>query len=395
MLDRSDPLELRARDQKLTPLTDRSASDLRRVLRVAALALTAACSHRYPDARALAELVQPLPDLPAVPLRCLVANHVHTIVSDRYSHDPRPQQAAWAYSPRGLHDAIAAFQRDGVVAIVLTDHNAIDANFDPQIARAPIAVIPGMEWTTRRGHALLIGFAAVDRNDAILPPPWRSATTRADFQAMVDRTHARGGLVIIAHPRVPLRTWPDDSFGADGVEVWGLDLALMRNGAAQRWWHERLVGGERLLAIAGTDLHPGATIRRHRHPLNWVYAARCDPTAILAAIRAGHLLVVRDAHAPQVLLGLEAGGALDFADAREGDSLALTGPTVDVQLRVLAGAGATLTVLGRAGLLHTRPIATADELVRLHLRAAPGDFIRAELRSGRQLLALTNPVYLR
>ena len=367
-----------------------------RVLRIAAaLALTAGCAHRYPDARALAELAQPLPGLPAVPPRCLVANHVHTIVSDRYSHDPRPQQAAWAYSPRGLHDAIAAFQRDGVAAIVLTDHNAIDANFDPQIARAPIRVIPGMEWTTRRGHALLIGAAAVDRNDAILPPPWRSATTRADFQAMVDRTHARGGLVIIAHPRVPLRTWPDDSFGADGVEVWGLDLALMRNGAAQRWWHDRLVGGERLLAIAGTDLHPGATIRRHRHPLNWVYAARCDPPTILAAIRAGHLLVVRDAHAPIVLLGLETGGALDFADAREGDSLALTGPTVDVQLRVLTGAGATLTVLGRAGLLHTHHITTADDLVRMRLRAGPGDFIRAELRSGRQLLTLTNPVYLR
>lgn len=62
---------------------------------------------------------------------------------------------------------------------------------------------------------------------------------------------------------------------------------------------------------------------------------------------------------------------------------------------MLTGAGATLTVLGRAGLLHTRRITTADDLVRLRLSVAPGDFIRAELRSGRRLLTLTNPVYLR
>ena len=60
-----------------------------------------------------------------------------------------------------------------------------------------------------------------------------------------------------------------------------------------------------------------------------------------------------------------------------------------------AGAGTPLRVLGPAGVLHTRRIAAADERVRLRLRVAPGDFIRAELRAGRRLLALTNPVYLR
>ena len=364
-------------------------------LAVLSLVLTTACAGRYPDARALAERLPPVADLPVAQHRCLVANHVHTIVSDRYSHDPRPANAAHAYSPDGLAAALTAFHADGVAAIVLTDHNAIDAAFDPQLRRAPIAVIPGMEWTTRRGHALLIGFHMTTRSDAILPPAWREPVTRADFQAMVTATHARDGLVIIAHPRVPFRTWPEDTFGADGVEVWGLDLALMRNGAAQRWWHDRLVGGERLLAIAGTDLHPGAAIRSHRYPLNWIYAERCDPPAILAAIRAGHLLVVRDARAPVVLLGAETRGDLDFADAREGDTLTATGPTLDIQLRVLAGADATLRVLGRAGLLHTRTITRDDELLRLRVRVAPGDFIRAELRAGRRLLALTNPVYLR
>lgn len=357
------------------------------------------CSGHYPRADAGLLELPAEPGLPAVPRRCLVANHVHTIVSDRYSHAPVAANAGEAYSERGLAAAIAGFERAGADAIVVTDHNAIDAAFDPQVRAAGLTVIGGMEWTTRSGHALLIGFAASEPADAILPPAWRTRPTHGDFQAMVDRTHARGGVVIIAHPRVPFRTWPDRVFGADGVEVWGLDRFFMRNRGARRWWHERLVGGERLIAVAGTDLHPGATIRSLYRPLNWVYAPDCDRDAILAALRAGHLALVRDGHAPTVVLGVEMEGARDFAEAQAGDAVALGGrDSVELQLRVIAGAGARLRVLGRAGLLLERRIEREDQSVRLRLRVRPGDFVRAELyagRRGRTLMALSNPLYFR
>lgn len=356
-----------------------------------AVLLASACAGRYPARPAPTRPA--VAGLPEVPRRCLVANHVHTIVSDRYSHAPGPANRPYAYSPQGLRTAIAEFTAAGVDAIVVTDHNAIDAIFDPATIAAPIEVIGGMEWTTRRGHALLIGVAATGPTDAILPPPWRANIGPADFRAMVDTTHARGGLVIIAHPRVPFRTWPDDTFGADGVEVWGLDNALMRNPASLRWWHERLVRGELLVAIAGTDLHPGAGIRRHHHPLNWVYAPRCDEPAILAAIAAGHLLLVRRRDTPVVVLGAETGGTVDFADAREGDTL--RAGSLDMQVRVIDGAGARLRVIGRAGVLLDRKIDAPDRSLRLHLAVRPGDFVRAELRRGTRLLALGNPLYIR
>lgn len=355
--------------------------------------LVTACSGRYPHTTGARELTA-TPGLPEFPRRCLVANHVHTIVADTYSHAPVAANRAHAYSPAGLRAAITAFAGDGVDAIVLTDHNAIDAVFDPQVQDAPLAIVGGMEWTTRSGHALLIGFTMHTPADAILPPPWRTRPTHAEFRGMVERTHARDGLVVIAHPRVPFRKWPEDSFGADGVEVWGLDNFLMRNRAAQRWWHERLVGGERLVAVAGTDLHPGATIRSHRDPLNWVSAARCEPPEIVAAMRAGHVLIVRDADAPVVSLGLETGGAVDFADARAGDTVTLAGrDSVDLQVRVLAGDGTRLRLLGRSGELLTRNVDGPDRSVRVQLRVRPGDFVRAELYAGRRLLALTNPLY--
>lgn len=364
-----------------------------------ALGCVVGCSGRYPRVHTGMQELPAEGALPALPRRCLLANHVHTIVSDRYSHAPVAGNVGYAYSPRGLGAAIADFEREGVAAMVVTDHNAIDAAFDPRVYSARLTVIGGMEWTTRSGHALLIGFTMTGPGDAILPPPWRRRPGLADFQAMVDRTHAREGLVVIAHPRVPFRTWPDRTFGADGVEVWGLDRFFMRNRGARRWWHERLVGGDRLIAVAGTDLHPGARIRSLHRPLNWVYAEGCDQAGILAAMRAGHLLIVRDGQAPTVLLGVEAGGARDFAEAQAGDTVVLGEQrSVELQVRVIAGAGARLRLLGREGQLLERWITADDQGVRLRLQVRRGDFVRAELsrgRRGRRPLAISNPLYFR
>jgi predicted metal-dependent phosphoesterase TrpH len=361
---------------------------------LAAACCLVACAGRYPAAHGLAAELPAAPGLPVEPPQCLVAGHVHTLVSDRYSHAPTAENAAHAYSPEGVRAALAMFTADGADAVVLADHNSVAANFDPAVKHAKITVVPGMEWTTRRGHALLLGFRMDGPFDAILPPPWRAPVRRGDFLAMVARTHARGGVVIVAHPRVPLRTWPDDTFGADGVEVWGFDRWFMRNRQALRWWHERLRRGERLVAMAGTDLHPGAWLRSHRHPLVRVFAPRCDAAQVLAGIRRGRAVLVRGASTPRVIVGVEAAGAIDFAEGGPGDVVAAQ-DHVDVQVRVLDGAGATLRVLGTHGELRSRNVVTADELLRLRVRVRSGDFVRVELHRGRELLALSNPVYVR
>ncbi|MFZ6182751.1 CehA/McbA family metallohydrolase [Nannocystis pusilla] len=359
------------------------------VLATALLLGQAACAGRYPSAHDRVVELTGGAEAPAPPHDCLVANHVHTLVSDRYSHAPTAANESRAYDPAGLRAAIAAFHGDGVDAIVVTDHNSAHAGFDPAIATAPLTVIPGMEWTTRRGHALQIGLTLDKPADAIMPPPWRARVVADDFRRMVAETHRRGDLVIIAHPRVPFRTWPDDTFGADGVEVWGLDSVVIRNRQAVRWWHDRLTRGERLVAVAGTDLHPGAWLRHHRRPLNRVAATTCGAADVLAGLRAGHVLLVDDRDAPRIVLAVDDG-------ARPGDTVELAGRTeLVLQLRVLAGAGARVRLLGPAGELFTRELAGPDATVQLRLRVRPGEFVRAELHRGRKPLALTNPVYFR
>ncbi|MDC0716472.1 CehA/McbA family metallohydrolase [Nannocystis bainbridge] len=360
-----------------------------RALALASALLLPACAGRYPDAHDRVRELTGAAEPPAWPRDCLVANHVHTLVSDRYSHDPTAANEPRAYDPAGLRAAIALFARDGVGAIVVTDHNSPHAGFDPAVATAPLTVIPGMEWTTRRGHALQIGLRLDRPADAILPPRWRDRVVAEDFRRMVEATHSHGGLVIIAHPRVPFRTWPDDTFGADGVEIWGLDSVVIRNRQAVRWWHDRLIRGERLIAVAGTDLHPGAWLRDHRRPLNRVTAATCGADDVLAGLRSGHVLLVDDGAAPRVVLAVD-------GEARPGDTLPLEGRgEIDLQLRVLAGKGARVRLLGPAGELFARTVAGPDETVRLRLRVRPGEFVRAELHRRRKPLALTNPVYFR
>jgi len=364
------------------------------VRRLCVAACLFGCAGRYPDAHRLVDELPGIAGLPVEPSQCVVAGHVHTIVSDRYSHDPVPANVAYSYSPAGLRAAIDGFV--GVDAMILADHNSTAASFDPVLERSRLAVIRGMEWTTRRGHALLFGFRMDRPDDAILPPPWRATVRRGDFLAMVARTHARGGLVVVAHPRVPFRTWPDDTFGADGVEVWGFDRWFMRNRQAVRWWHERLRRGERLFALAGTDLHPGAWLRSHRHPLNRVFAGRCEAAELLLAIRRGRTVLVRGTGTARLLVGVERDGAVDFADGGPGDAVMLPATNrIELQVRVLGGTGTRVRVLGGAGELFTRELAGEDEVVRLLVRARVGEFVRVELHRGRTLLALSNPIYLR
>ncbi|HEY8377487.1 MAG TPA: hypothetical protein VIK91_13420, partial [Nannocystis sp.] len=178
--------------------------------------------------------------------------------------------------------------------------------------------------------------------------------------------------------------------------VWGLDYAFMRNRQAIRWWHDRLARGERLVAVAGTDLHPGAWLRRHRRPLNRIAAPSCRADDVLAGLRAGHVVLVGERDAPGLVLGVETGGALDFAEGRAGDVVAVDGREfVELQVRVLGGENAHLRIVGDAGLLHESTLRAREAAVRLRIRVRPGSFVRAELLRGRRPLVLANPVYFR
>lgn len=260
----------------------------------------AACSSRS----------QPSP--PAVPDRPAVANltdaapadHRRWLAGDLHMHVSPPDTDDVTAS---IADIAHAATEAGMDFVVLTPHlwdGQWQAHRDERrrawraFAKAARAVaaptlIPGTEWTTRRGHFSVLGadLAAIDAPD------------------FLTAAHAAGAFITVNHPfavpthvpNVPVsdfdmsyRVWSQREPGftaIDGAEVWNIPLALanvfVRPGgktSEERTWIEldRIVHQEHraVTAVGGTDDHHG-----HAMATTWVLAADASEPAILAGLR--------------------------------------------------------------------------------------------------------------
>lgn len=303
----------------------------------------------------------------------VVANHTHT----RASHD----------SQLPLAELVRTAEAEGADALIVTDHNSMDALADPAY-QAPhaLTLIAGEEWSYRpAGHAGLVGLGGTEA----LPPS-------LGVPELLAATHARGGLAIINHPFLWNLGWTSGTIepGFDGVEVWNnfWGTPLMGNAQALAWWHSALASGRSLVALGGGDYH-GAAISHLMRPANLVLATSQASASLVAAMRDGQV-VITDA---PTTLRLE----LEVLGARVGDTLHLDGPCeVPVRVRVVGGQGLLVRLVGPTGELATARLEAADVTLATHLELEAGaSFVRAEVLRPRSLLAgmaaLSNPIYLK
>src|ERR1700694_5749335 len=107
-----------------------------------------------------------------------VETHLHTLHSD------------------GQHSVSAMFEAchsAGYDAVALTDHNTLSGLHEAAAAadRLGLVLLPGVEVTTFRGHAVVLGVSRV--------PEWRDLEERG-MDALADDVHADGGLLCVSHP---------------------------------------------------------------------------------------------------------------------------------------------------------------------------------------------------
>lgn len=360
----------------------------------------------------------------------LVANHTHS------------STGKGKYRPRGLAKIRKLSQRFGFGVSIVTDHNTLAHWDDPQMGDAGgVLLARGEEWTSDDGHANLIGYRAAGPEDVLVPCDWAGdcESGQVDYPGMVDEVHARGGLVVINHPALKRHVWPEDDFGADAVEV-NRNLTDVFGRAGRAWWHRRLREGARIAAMGGSDYHywtPGSDPEvhghghGHAHPHShvegedcvagerveaeaWPYPAFRDAPnlirmserseqALLAAIRARHVMVRAHVSDPLVFLGADLDGDRDFEDARAGDELpaGAAGEAVSMQARVLGGAGDELRILAsvegpdgdRVEVVRSVDLESDDQAVAFQVtRGAPGkSFVRLEI--GSRGAAVSNPIF--
>lgn len=299
--------------------------------------------------------------------------HLHTVHSDG-ERDP---------------DALAAAARaSGLDFIVSTEHNTNAANRAWLTCRTGgLLVIPGEEVTTRHGHWLAVGLSPRAWVD------WRYGPSDGVFPRFAAEVREAGGLVVAAHPSVPLpgSAWEFGFGHVDALEVWNgrwnLDDEL-----SLRIWQRLLRQGRRIVAVGGSDSHG-----RHQQvgsPQTVVHASELSTPAIVNGLRCGRSYLARSCDV-----------ALELTASNE-DGVAGPGQT----LRVPPGASATVTavisgapdtnvaLITAAGRVRQATVGPSARL-QWELDAATARFARLEVREAQRrplgaMVALTNPVWL-
>jgi hypothetical protein len=296
----------------------------------------------------------------------VMQSHLHTTGQHDCANDPLdpgPLPDGECYSSKGIEAFLDAALSYGASDMIITDHNNIDAWFDPAFrpkasedGRRYATPLRGTEWSSGEGHmTLFFPRQVVNDNQSAFDAGWLWAAgnhsddpSPEEYVDTIDLVHEQGGVVVINHPQLLIHPFDDATYGADAVEV-GVKLkpVLQSTSATRLWWHQRLIGTDRVTAMAGSDHHHGGgdlplldepifgvavnLIRIDQGLPNYddTQDALADPKGTIDlrsdiaadAIRRGHVMVVEDLEKPRVFIGADTDGDGRFHDARSGDCI--------------------------------------------------------------------------
>ena len=301
--------------------------------------------------------------------------HTHTVHSD---------------GRRRIAEMAAAATSADMDFIVSTDHNTSSANRAWAAATSDgLEVIAGEEVTTRHGHWLAIG----------LPPggwvDWRYAPRDGVFATYAARVRADGGLVVAAHPSVPLPgcAWEFGYHDVDAMEVWN-GLWNVDDELSLRVWQQLLRQGRRITAVGGSDSH--ASSQPVGRPQTVVYAQDLATPDLVEGLRRGRCYV---AESSAVTLVLSASRDDGTATAGPGETLTVRpGAAVTVTARVSGAPDASVALVTDGGCVgRAKTDASGDGELTWISFGGQGRFARVEVRRRARIpsmVALSNPVWL-
>jgi hypothetical protein len=340
----------------------------------------------------------------------------------------------------GPDEVAAAAARAGLKFVVFTDHGDATRTPDPPVYRAGVLCIDGVEISTTAGH-----YVALDMPASPYP-------LGGEPRDVVEDVARLGGFGIAAHPDSPKRElrWIDWNAPVDGMEIINLDTSwrvlAQQTGFSPKWrllaalvtypfrpeetiasllggspetldrW-ESLTRRRRVVGVAGADAHaklalmdvePGdnrfslsfpsyeavfRTLSVHVRPDRPLSGdSLADASAIVGALRRGHLYIVIDGVASPPSFEFTAENRHGLA--REGDELGAGGP---VTLRVRSNAPADFTATVWKG---SRVLAAGHHESGFMVAAPeePGIY-RVEIRASswprQPPWIMSNPIYVR
>jgi PHP domain len=195
--------------------------------------------------------------------------HLHTVHSD--GQDTIPAM-------------FAACQEVGYDVVALTDHNTLSGADEARAVAAELGLIwlPGVEVTTFRGHAVVLG--------VVRAPEWRDLEARG-MDALAAEVHAAGAVLSVAHPASlgsPVCSgcsweWPIDAASVDLWEV--ASAARVGTALPVELWRQMLRRGGHIAPVAAGDVHSARAARAPR-AATYVFARERTSAAVLEGLRA-------------------------------------------------------------------------------------------------------------
>lgn len=200
----------------------------------------------------------------------------------------------------------------GMDFMFLTDHNTFSQN-DHLVSNDSMVVIPGMEWTHYKGHANFLGvkrpikhFVANDKDTVI---------------KIIEEARNNGALVTLNHPHCNFCPW-EWGFDVpyDAIEIWNGPMKESEYRAVE-WWHSKLVEGDVIPVVGGSDSHKNELFRMIGSPTTFLYSDSRGQSDIMAAIRKGHAFISYTSNGPQIDLCIEdsiMGDTVKFSEGLKG-----------------------------------------------------------------------------
>lgn len=292
----------------------------------------------------------------------------------------------------------------GLDAIVISDHNDLRQTHSRYFkSDERLTMIRGLEWgaverDTPGGHHTPEpedpGEPEPDpgRPDGVTGPHAGVLNIQGDdtlpvslgWLGMIQQAHQRGATVIANHPYLSKHRWPQP-FPAqmvEGVEVWNGRFSYpipgnfsSFNQQAITWWHQYLVQGGRLTAVAGNDFHRWP--QDFDGPAILVQAPDKSPASLMNGIRAGRVVLIKKTR-----------GARAFLE-----------PMPDgVKITALACQGQVASLFTAQGLARRIMIPSDHYETTWQFPGEIPAWVRMEVRpeaEANDMTAMTNAVYLR
>ena len=301
--------------------------------------------------------------------------HTHTVHSD---------------GQRRIEEMAEAATMAGLDFIVSTEHNTNSANRAWAASDSgQLEVVAGEEVTTRHGHWLAVG----------LPPDgwvdWRYAPRDGVFTGYAAQVRAGGGMVVAAHPSVPLPgcAWEFGYRDVDAMEIWN-GLWNVDDELSLRIWHQLLRQGRRIAAVGGSDSH--VRDQPVGRPQTVVYADELSTQSLVDGLRKGRCYLT-ESSAVTLALGASRDGGT--AAMGPGETLAAPhGADVTVTAEVSGAPDTSIAVVTDGGCVgRVKTDTSGTGTLTWTTSAGKARFTRVEVRRRARfpsMVALSNPVWL-